>query len=256
MTPQNAKTPDRLPPDRARTHDEAGARARDEAVTFASRIAGVLIGLGDDDGARAYLDSLGRSDDLEEVRTAVYFTGLRRALAGETEAARDTLTALAEQAPESPWANDAIELAWRIEEATRFGSASLGDWLGALRADLVGDSAAAVAHLEAIAARPRHEPLRERALLRLARMRLERGEARGALDALEAFMKDYPDSELRADARRLAGQVYERGLGQYDRALREYETVLLEYPDYAFLDDVRRDVRRLRSRTEGSHDAN
>jgi hypothetical protein len=37
------------------------------------------------------------------------------------------------------------------------------------------------------------------------------------------------------------------GLGRYDQALKEYEQVLMSYPQYAMLDDVRRDVIRVRA---------
>jgi hypothetical protein len=47
------------------------------------------------------------------------------------------------------------------------------------------------------------------------------------------------------------GAVYEKGLGQYDRALHEYEQVLMSYPEYAMLDDVRRDITRVRKLKEG-----
>jgi hypothetical protein len=45
--------------------------------------------------------------------------------------------------------------------------------------------------------------------------------------------------------------VYEFGYEDYAKALREYEVVLMLYPDYAFLDEVREDVRRLRFIVEG-----
>ncbi len=44
MTPQNAKTPDRLPPDRARTHDEAGAGAWPKVRTVG--VDGVQVSFG------------------------------------------------------------------------------------------------------------------------------------------------------------------------------------------------------------------
>ncbi len=42
------------------------------------------------------------------------------------------------------------------------------------------------------------------------------------------------------------GGVYEQGLGDKEQALKRYEHVLMVYPKYVFLDEVRRDIVRLR----------
>ena len=67
-----------------------------------------------------------------------------------------------------------------------------------------------------------------------------------AVTSLKRFLNEYPSEDLRPDVQRQIAAIYEFGYESYDRALREYENVLLTYPDYAFLDEVREDVRRLR----------
>jgi tetratricopeptide (TPR) repeat protein len=93
---------------------------------------------------------------------------------------------------------------------------------------------------------PAHETLRPRALFKLGQTLYERGDLERAVAALTRFLQEYPEEDMRPDVQRQIAAVYEFGYEEYDRALKEYEDVLLNYPDYAFLDEVRKDVRRLR----------
>ena len=148
--------------------------------------------------------------------------------------------------PGSPYTNDAIETAWIIEEGLQSDSGALVAWFQARRAEMVGDTATMVSRLEKIAAKPVHETLRPRAVFKLGTTLYEAGDHARAVSALKGFLTDYPDEDLRPDVQRSLAAIYEIGYEEYDRALREYENVLMTYPDYAFLDEVRKDVRRLR----------
>jgi tetratricopeptide (TPR) repeat protein len=218
---------------------------------FAARIAEVYLGTGEYDDAEHYFTSLVGSGIYELRQAGLYYTGLLLALRGEYESARDTLTALAESDPASPYANNAIESAWVIEEALQFGSDSLDAFMSARQSEMVGDSASVITKLEMIVAGPLSDALRPRALYQLGRMLYETGDLDGALRRYNQFLKEYTDSPLRPDVQRSLAAVYEFGYEKYQRALREYEVVLMLYPDYAFLDEVRRDVRRLRFIVEG-----
>ncbi|MDH3197987.1 MAG: tetratricopeptide repeat protein, partial [Candidatus Krumholzibacteria bacterium] len=240
-----------------RSHDaldayKSGAvNSRRYGDVFAARIADLYIGLGDYDAADHYLASMARSRSPELMRTADYYTGLLLASRGEFAAARDTLTALAELDPASPYTNDAIEAAWVIEEATQYESQALPVYVEAMRAEMIGDTATVVARLFAIAAMPVHETLRPRALFWLGRTLRQSGDLHGALTTLRRFLEEYPEEQMRPDVKREIAAVYEFGFEQYARALSEYEAVLVEYPEYAFLDEVRKDVRRLRYIVKG-----
>ncbi len=248
---------------RLRRPDEALEAYRSGAVNsrtlgpvFAARIAEVYLGTGDYESAQDYLGGMMESPSPELVQTAVYYTGLMLAFTGKYAAARDTLTYLAEEAPSAAWTNDAIDFAWVLEEALQYDSRALTDYLEAVRAQMAGDTAAAIARFEAVVDRPSYETLRPRALYRLGLLRFEAGQPRAALQALKRFLKDYPDENLRPDVQRAIARVYEQGFGQYERALREYEMVLVEHPAYPFLDEVRGDVRRLRNLVRGNERAN
>jgi tetratricopeptide (TPR) repeat protein len=139
-----------------------------------------------------------------------------------------------------------------IEEGLKLGSKSLDDLVDARKAEMAGDTATAVTRLEAIAAREEFDPLRPPALNRLGLLLFEQGHYEASLAMLRRFLDDYPDHDQAPVVRRTVGRVYEVGLGRYDEALKEYEQVLMSYPQYALLDDVRRDVTRVRAAAQGA----
>jgi tetratricopeptide (TPR) repeat protein len=80
----------------------------------------------------------------------------------------------------------------------------------------------------------------------------DQGSYDASIAALRRFLSDYPASDMSPVVLRSIGNVYETGLGQYDRALHEYEQVLMSYPEYAMLDDIRRDIQRVKKLQEGT----
>jgi len=242
------------PRDALEAFKNGAVNARRISATFASRIADVYLGLGEFDAAKAYFDGMVDSGSPVLIQTGFYYTGLMLALQGKYDAARDTLTFLAEEDPSSVYTNDAIETSWVIQEGIQYESKSLETWFGAKRAEMAGDTAAVIAGLRKIAKLPVYETLRPRAIYWLGRTLSDSGKQDDALAAYRKLLKEYPDEELRPDVQRGIANVYENGFGQLERALQEYETVLVEYPEYAFLDEVRKDVRRLRYIVRGEGD--
>lgn len=239
------------PDDALAVYKSGAVNSRRYADLFGARIAELYLGQKRNADAEHYLGSLINSGVPELIDTGIYYTGLRLAFTGDYEAARDTLTALAETEPASPYTNDAIETAWVIEEALQYESSSLTPFMEARRAAMAGDTTTVLLRLRDVVAKPVYETLRPRALFRLGVALQESGDYDGALDVLNRFLKEYPDDGLRPDVQRHIASIYEEGLEQFDKALHEYEAVLVDYPDYAFLDEVRKDVRRLRFIVEG-----
>jgi tetratricopeptide (TPR) repeat protein len=239
------------PPEALEAYKVGAINSRRYGDVFAARIADVYLGTGEYDDAQHYFESLEGSGIYELQQTGMYYTGLLLAFRGRYETARDTLSMMAEADPASPYTNNAIATAWVIEEALQFGSESLEMFLSARQSEMIGDTAAVVSKLETIAAGPVHDSLRPRALYKLGTTLYESGDLEGALRRYNQFLKEYATSPLRPDVQRSIAAVYEFGLEEYGRALREYEVVLMLYPDYAFLDEVRKDVRRLRFIVEG-----
>ncbi len=241
-------------PDAALNTYRAGAvNARRLGAEFAGRIASVYIGTGRTNDAETYLRSLSKAGNAELAQAGQYYTGLYLATQKKYELARDTLSSLAEGAPGSPFTNDAIQVAWVIEEGLMLQSPSLDDYMAMEKATMVGDTTAMVSSLKAITEREAHDPLRPRALHKLGLVLFDRGSYDAAIAALQTYLKDYPKNDECPTVTRDVGRVYEVGLGRYNDALQEYEKILLSYPDYAMLDDVRRDVQRVRSLMKGSY---
>lgn len=235
-------------PDAALDAYRSGAvNARRLGGEFAGCIARVYIGTGRDKEAANYLSSLSRAGNADLAQAGQYYTGLYLATQKKYELARDTLTSLAEGAPSSAFTNDAIETAWVIEEGLMLKSGSLDDFVAAEKSAMVGDTTAMVTKFQSIAAREVHDPLRPRALHRLGLVFFDRGSYDAALATLQGYLKDYPKDDECPAVTRDIGRVYEVGLGRYQEALKEYEQILLSYPEYAMLDDVRRDVQRVRT---------
>jgi tetratricopeptide (TPR) repeat protein len=240
------------PQDALDCYRSGSVNARRNATVYAGRIAAVYIGTGQTAETERYLQALMRSDHPELAQAGQFYAGIHLATAKKYEAARDTLTSLAERAPSSSFTNDAIETAWVIEEGLMLGEESLDDFAAAMKADLVGDTTTVVARLESIIARGVSDPLRPRALRRLGLVLFEAGGYDAAIAALRRFLDEYPEDDQCPAVQRAIGRTYEVGLGRYDAALEEYEHVLIAYPNYAMLDDVRRDVQRVRGITQGA----
>jgi len=239
-------------PRRALAAYKVGAvNSRRYGDVFAARIADVYLGTGEFGDAEHYFTSLEGSGIYELQQTGWYYTGVLRAYRGEYDAARDTLTALAEADPASPYANNAIEMAWVIEEALQYGSDTLPVFMSARQSQMVGDTASVITKLESIADGPIRDPVRPRAMYELGRTFYRSGDLVSSLARYQQFLREYTDNPLRPDVQRSIAEIYEFGYEEYEKALREYEVVLMLYPDYAFLDEVREDVRRLRFIVEG-----
>jgi tetratricopeptide (TPR) repeat protein len=241
----------RRPDDALEAYRSGAVNSRRYNDVFAARIGDLYLGLKRYDEAKQYFEAMINSGIHELAQAGTYYTGLRLALAGQYDAARDTLAHLAEEVPSSPYTNDAIETAWIIQEGEVFHSKSVETYFRARQAEMVGDTTAAIQNLERIVAQPVEETLRPRALFRLGTLLFQRGDLDRAVATLERFLDEYPDEDMRPDVQRELAKVYEVGYEQYDRALKEFEDVLLNYPDYAFLDEVRQDVRRLRGIVKG-----
>jgi tetratricopeptide (TPR) repeat protein len=243
---------EKRPRDAIEIYKEGLAKARYRPIAFAERLGRLYLVVGDYDNAGKYFTQLVKRREPELHEAGVYYTGLLFGIRGEYEAAKDTLSALAESNPSSPFTNDAIDLAWAIEEGLQGDQKVLGGYVDALEYELAEDTTKAIDALNGITARPAETPLRSRSLLRIGELYQGSRMFDQAVGAFESFIRDYPKDVRVPDAERRIGQVYEYGYGDTSRALGKYEDILLSYPHYIFLDDVRQDVTRLRSKAGAS----
>jgi tetratricopeptide (TPR) repeat protein len=235
------------PKDALDVYRAGSIQARRAGTTYAGRIAEVYIATASPSETERYLKSLSTAGNPPLAQAGQYYAGLYLVTQKKYDAARDTLTSLAEKAPFSEFTNDAIEVAWVLQEGIELKSKSLDDYSACVKADMIGDTTAVVSHLQAIANREAEDPLRPRALKQLGTVLFEAGNYDASIASLRKFLEDYPKNDDCAEVQRSIGHTYEVGLGRYADALKEYEHVLVAYPDYAMLDDVRHDVERARA---------
>lgn len=241
------------PKDAMDVYRAGSINARRNGTRYVGRIAQVYIATAPPSDTERYLQSLSHTDNPALAQAGQYYSGLYLVTQHKYDAARDTLTSLAEKAPFSEFTNDAIEVAWVLQEGLQLKSESLDDYSASVKADMIGDTTAVVTHLEAIAGRGTDDPLRPRALKQLGDVLFEAGNYDGSIAVLRKFLDDYPHDDDCAEVQRSIGHTYEVGLGRYADALKEYEHILVSYPDYAMLDDVRHDVERVRNQQGSSY---
>lgn len=240
------------PKDAMDAYRAGSINAQGSATTYAGRLAQVYIATSPAGDTEHYLKSLSHADSPALAQAGQYYTGLYLVTLRKYDAARDTLTSLAEKAPFSEFTNDAIQVAWVLQEGLQLKSQSLDDYSASLKAGMTGDTTTVVTHLQAIVGRGTDDPLRPRALRQLGDILFEAGNYEASIASLRQFLADYPENDDCPDVQRAIGRDYEVGLGRYADALKEYEHILVAYPDYAMLDDIRHDVERVRA-TQGSN---
>jgi tetratricopeptide (TPR) repeat protein len=236
-------------PERALEIYKEGMRnARFFRSSFAERLGRVYLIIERYDEANAHFLTLVGSGNQELRETGIFYSGLLLGFTGNYEMARDTLTGLAETNPSSQFANDAIELAWAIEEGLKGQQGPLKSYIVALRADLAQDTTQVTTELGKIVALGGDEPLRPRSLIKLGEVYEGLGDNDRAVQVLETFIADYPRHQQLPDVHRRIARIYEVGYQRIDVALDKYEDILLLFPHYMFLDEIRKDVSRLRDR--------
>jgi len=162
---------------------------------------------------------------------------------GELDSAHANYDRVAE-VPENEHAADALDRMYLLEESPEsllrpvFGLIAYERWRGAnARATVLADS---VWKLEAP-----HGEYAARAGLTLASLKLDAGDARGALAPLLVICDSLADDRLAPLARQRAGEAY-MALGDPKRALDQYEECLARYPRAWNSAEVRRRVERMR----------
>jgi len=221
-------------------------RSKEYQSSFAEQIAKVYLVLGENREAGEYCATLMKSPNRELKDTGFYYTGVMLAFTGDYTLAKDTLTAFAEGDPSSTFANDAIDFAWVVELGLKGDEESLKVYLLSIKSDYAGDSTMTIELLEPFMTGPKANLLRSRAIHRLGSLYAGQGRFDEAIANFQALIDDHPDDPLVPDANCRMARVYEYGFGDKERALKMYEHVLMVHPDYMFLDEVRKNVMRLR----------
>ena len=107
-----------------------------------------------------------------------------------------------------------------------FEEAELWRSQGAAAADTIEDLR--VKYEKVIQAAP-ESPWAQRSLLRLAVLERGVGNTRAAFDYLYRIINGYPESNLAAQARYMAGRIWQKDVGDLERALTSFTTVASTY---------------------------
>jgi outer membrane protein assembly factor BamD (BamD/ComL family) len=116
------------PKDAMDVYRAGSIQARRAGTTYAGRIAEVYIATASPSEIDHYLKSLSQATQPALAQAGQYYSGLYLVTMKKYDAARDTLTSLAEKAPFSEFTNDAIEVAWVLQEGLQLKSQSLDDY--------------------------------------------------------------------------------------------------------------------------------
>lgn len=142
--------------------------------------------------------------------------------------------------------NDALELSFLIEE-NRSQAEALQKYSESQKLAAQKKYAEATRALQEILSGYPSAPIIDESLLELGEFENQRGNFVAAIDYYENLLKEHPESVYNALAQKRIAEIYETGLGDYQKAYAAYEKVLIDYPNSLYLEEVRQKLRQLQS---------
>lgn len=174
---------------------------------------------------------------------------------GEYDRAIDAFAALAEEAPDDRLANDCLDLALLLNEASLDAPDVRAQYGEYRRALLRKDGDAAQTHLEALVEQHPESSLHPIALYELAQVFDAAGKFEVALQRFQSLVEAHAEHRLAARALEAMGDLYLEDLGQPELAVAQFERILIDYPNDLFLDDVRKKLLTARDAQKEDDDA-
>jgi tetratricopeptide (TPR) repeat protein len=230
--------------------DRYGRSAR--AADAALRIGECLVIKGDMEGARDAYGRLAYGPGPEQVREeAAYRLAELLFLEGRIEESREALDNLVGGYPQGFTVNDALLLSLLIDEASAENESALQTFSGAMLLARQRRYQKALESFERFGEQFPSSPLMDDVLMQRALIRERLGRYDEALADLQDLIAEYPESRLCPQALRHIGEIYEHRLKDLPAARQTYERLLSEYPNYLFLNEVRRTLRRLKGQETG-----
>jgi tetratricopeptide (TPR) repeat protein len=182
---------------------------------------------------------------------ALYHLAELDLIAGEYEMAMTGFADLAEEAPEDRMANDCLDVALLLNEATFYdGPEPLAVYARYRLALVQREPKAARAALEEIVENYAESTLHPVAMFALAESYEEERKFDIALQRYQKLIEAHSEHRLAPRALEAIGDIWLSHLGQPQTAQQQYERILLQYPDDLFLDGVRRKLLAARQATQ------
>jgi tetratricopeptide (TPR) repeat protein len=231
--------------------------------------------LGQLDAARTELEAVVRSDTTADKQSpfpgsrpqrrprqpeqvgwarARYYLAEFDLMGGKIEEAKSGFAALAEEAPEDRLANDCLDLALVLNEASSEDQAALKRFGDYRRALLLRDRKAERTTLESIVRDSPQSSLAPVALFDLGEILAEDGESEAALARWQELQDKHPTHRLAPRALESSADLHV-ALHHPDQAVPSYEKLLMTYPDDLFLDGVRKKLLAARAAGKGGTNA-
>ncbi len=188
----------------------------------------------------------------ETAERARYAAGLVSFLRGENATAITELREMVEGHVGGRLANDAIRLMLVISDAIETGDEEQAAlYASALRAEVTGDTRAALETLDTVATRYAGMTVAAEALLRLGSLTEASGELRDALGVYERALAASESIVVKAEARLRRGMIMKTMRGREDEAILEFEALLDELPPNHLSGEARRELEDLRRKGAG-----
>lgn len=172
-------------------------------------------------------------------------------IAGDYELALTGFADLAEEAPEDRMANDCLDLALLLNEATFYdGPGPLGVFARYRLALVHRSQSDARAALEELVKDHGKSTIHPIAMYDLAAIYVEDRKYDIAIQRYGQLVEAHPEHRLAPRALEAIGDIWMAHLGQPQTAQENFERILLEYPEDLFLDSVRRKLLAARQVSE------
>jgi tetratricopeptide (TPR) repeat protein len=182
---------------------------------------------------------------------ALYHLAELDLIAGDYEMALTGFADLAEEAPEDRMANDCLDLALLLNEATFYdGPEPLKVYARYRKALMQREPEKARAALAEIVDKYPESTLHPIAMFELAESYENEHKVDIALQRYQELVETHAEHRLAPRALEAIGDIWLSQLGQPQTAQEQYERILLEYPDDLFLDGVRRKLLAARQATQ------
>ncbi|UCD64355.1 MAG: tetratricopeptide repeat protein, partial [Candidatus Zixiibacteriota bacterium] len=192
---------------------------------------------------------LQRRLDSEQQETVAYYLALIRLIDGQTDSAAAALNKLLVDFPRGFYVNDAVRLLVTIDEARQYPTVlrAYSDALlfeerrmpdsSSSRLNTIWQSGAGV--------------LADLALYKLAVIGLAEGDSASAAGYLDSLLSQHPDSYYVPYALKTKADLLSADMGTLDEAKEILRRLLEDYPNYPFISEARKKLRRLEE-TSGS----
>lgn len=187
------------------------------------------------------------------IDKAYYKSAYMDFITGDFDKALEKLNKITEHLGESlifeeSYVNDALELIFLIEQNKSLSSKALFTYAEAQRFKLQRKFAEAITKLKSILENYPATGILAESLMELGEIENKRGNFATAIEYFHGLLKELPESVYDALAQKKIGEIYEQGLGDFQKAQEAYELVLINYPNSLYLEEIRQRLRDLQSR--------